>query len=162
MSAELGRYLAKDEMEMITEDKWTEEVWGAATAPGTDDRDTANSNLVFYWGENVSNRFQKANESGVISRQDKLVANQTRDDLIRAKGHLSSIENKTLSKDWKPSMFIDKDGIPHAFCLSESNVVTLSLGLCTDARTEHSETIAEKVKGWVDLIVEKHRIENPR
>ncbi|MCJ1468623.1 hypothetical protein MMC07_007252 [Pseudocyphellaria aurata] len=120
-------FLAKDEMETITDDKWTEKVWGAATAPGTDDRDTANSNLVFYWGEN-----------------DKLVANQTRDDLIEAKGHLSSIENKTLPKDWKPSMFIDKDGIPHAFCL------------------KHSETVAEKVKGWVDQIVEKHRIETPR
>lgn len=38
---------------MITEDKWNEEVWGAATAPGTNVQDTANSNLVFYWGQGV-------------------------------------------------------------------------------------------------------------
>lgn len=41
-------------MEMINEDKWTEEVWGAATAPGNNYLDTANSNLVFFWGKNVS------------------------------------------------------------------------------------------------------------
>lgn len=41
-------------MEIITEDRWTEEVWGAATAPGTNRQDTANSNLVFYWGQGVS------------------------------------------------------------------------------------------------------------
>ena len=40
-------------MEIITEDKWNEEVWGAATAPGTNIQDTANSNLVFYWGQGV-------------------------------------------------------------------------------------------------------------
>ena len=40
-------------MDMITEDKWNEEVWGAATAPGTNLQDTANSNLVFYWGQGV-------------------------------------------------------------------------------------------------------------
>ena len=48
-----GSYLAKEEMENITEDRWTEEVWGAATAPGTNDQDTANSNLIFYWGQGV-------------------------------------------------------------------------------------------------------------
>lgn len=109
-------------MDTINDDNWTEEVWGAATAPGNNRHDTANSNLVFYWGKNVSDPFELANESSVISRQDKLVANKTRDDLIRAKGKLANIENRELSEDWKPSMFIDKDGIPHAFCLSESNI----------------------------------------
>ncbi|MCJ1266275.1 hypothetical protein MMC22_006158 [Lobaria immixta] len=153
-------YLAKDEMDTITDDKWPGEVWGAATTPGTDHRDTANSNLVFYWGENVSDPFEKANESGVISRQDKYVANKTRDDLIKAKGHLSSIEHRSLSKDWKPSMFIDKDGIPHAFCLSESHIA--SLGPWADAalRKDHSKAVAEKVQAWVELIVERHPIES--
>ena len=61
---EMSRYLAKDEMTKITDDKWDEEVWGAATSQGTNDRDTANSNLTFYWGKKVfdaraakSNRF---------------------------------------------------------------------------------------------------------
>ena len=47
------RYLAKDEMTTITDDKWDNEVWGAATSPGTNNRDTANSNLTFYWGQKV-------------------------------------------------------------------------------------------------------------
>lgn len=49
----LTRHLAKDEMEMITEDRWTEEVWGAATSTGTNRQDTANQNLIFYWGQGV-------------------------------------------------------------------------------------------------------------
>lgn len=53
-----NRYLAKDEMETINEDKWGEEVWGAATSPGTNSRDTAHSNLILYWGKHVSHRFE--------------------------------------------------------------------------------------------------------
>jgi anaerobic selenocysteine-containing dehydrogenase len=45
-------------METINEDKWGEEVWGAATSPGTNSRDTAHSNLILYWGKNVSHHFQ--------------------------------------------------------------------------------------------------------
>lgn len=40
-------------MTTITDDKWDEEVWGAATSKGTNKRDTANSNLTFYWGNKV-------------------------------------------------------------------------------------------------------------
>ena len=40
-------------MTKITNDKWDKEVWGAATSEGTNERDTANSNLTFYWGEKV-------------------------------------------------------------------------------------------------------------
>lgn len=47
------RHLAKDEMTTITDDKWDEEVWGAATSEGTNSRDTANANLTFYWGKKV-------------------------------------------------------------------------------------------------------------
>lgn len=49
----LHRHLAKDEMTTITDDKWDEEVWGAAINGGTNKRDTANSNLTFYWGKKV-------------------------------------------------------------------------------------------------------------
>ncbi|KAL8867671.1 MAG: hypothetical protein Q9174_005511, partial [Haloplaca sp. 1 TL-2023] len=45
-------YLAKDELSMITNDKWGKEVWGAATEPGTNSKDTINSNLIFFWGQN--------------------------------------------------------------------------------------------------------------
>ena len=49
-----SRHLAKDEMEIITKPKWQDEVWGAATSPGTNERDTINSNIFAYWGESVS------------------------------------------------------------------------------------------------------------
>ena len=40
-------------MQTITEDKWEEEVWGAATSAGTNRYDTASRNLFIYWGQNV-------------------------------------------------------------------------------------------------------------
>lgn len=46
--------LAKDEMETITADKWEKGVWEAATSRGTNELDTASSNLILYWGENAS------------------------------------------------------------------------------------------------------------
>ncbi len=45
-------YMAKDEMQMITEDKWEEEVWGAAG--GSEGKLTDSSlNLIFYFGKKV-------------------------------------------------------------------------------------------------------------
>jgi len=46
-------HLAKDEMHTITDDKWDEEVWGAAISEGTNNRDTFHSNLIMYWGRRV-------------------------------------------------------------------------------------------------------------
>ena len=46
-------HLAKDEMHIITEDNWDEEVWGAAMSEGTNEGDTIHSNLTMYWGQKV-------------------------------------------------------------------------------------------------------------
>ena len=54
MGVRQALHLAKDEMATITEDKWDTEIWGAATAEGTNNRDTINSNLTMYWGQKVS------------------------------------------------------------------------------------------------------------
>lgn len=54
MGVRQALHLAKDEMDTITENKWESEVWGAATAEGTNDRDTINSNLTMYWGKKVA------------------------------------------------------------------------------------------------------------
>ena len=54
MGVRQALHLAKDEMETITENKWESEVWGAATAEGTNNRDTISSNLTMYWGQKVS------------------------------------------------------------------------------------------------------------
>ncbi|KAL8920568.1 MAG: hypothetical protein Q9208_006190 [Pyrenodesmia sp. 3 TL-2023] len=116
-------YLAKDEMDMITNDKWGEEVWGAATEPGTNQGDTISSNLVFFWGSH-----------------DHWVARKTRDELIRARGFRipSKRVDVTLEDEWKPTMIVDDGRIPHGFCL------------------KHSETVAEKVSGWVEAIIDNH------
>ncbi|KAL8951767.1 MAG: hypothetical protein Q9222_002288 [Ikaeria aurantiellina] len=125
-------FLGKDEMDLITDDKWGEEVWGAATDPYTDSKDTIHSNLVFFWGKN-----------------DKWVAQKTRNDLIAARGFrrskLTSSDSASLASSmsspadgWKPSMFVDETRIPHNFCI------------------KHSEIVAEKVKKWVEEIIENH------
>ena len=44
--------MARDEMRMITEDKWDEDIWGVETH----DRDSKAEvpKLIFYFGQNVS------------------------------------------------------------------------------------------------------------
>lgn len=125
------RFLGKDEMDMITNDKWGEEVWGAATDPLTNSKDTIHSNLVFFWGSN-----------------DRWVAQKTRNELIDARGFrksktlssaASSISEASSPADgWKPSMFIDDKKIPHGFCI------------------KHSEIVAEQVRNWVEDIIRNH------
>ncbi|KAL8764688.1 MAG: hypothetical protein Q9209_007930 [Squamulea sp. 1 TL-2023] len=124
-------FLGKDEMDMITNDKWGEEVWGAATEPGTNNKDTIHSNLVFFWGQH-----------------DKWVAQKTRNELIAARGFrrskapssaASSTSDVSSPADgWKPSMFIDDRKIPHGFCI------------------KHSEVVAEQVRTWVEDIILNH------
>ncbi|KAL8963838.1 MAG: hypothetical protein Q9183_004916, partial [Haloplaca sp. 2 TL-2023] len=114
-------YLAKDELSMITDDKWGKEVWGAATEPGTNSKDTINSNLIFFWGQN-----------------DKWVARKTRDDLIAARGYVDAKESSSSFSSststiahidpWKPSMYEDNQKIPHAFCLKHSELVAEKRG----------------------------------
>jgi len=53
MGVRQALHLAKDEMHTITDDKWDQEVWGAALSEGTNSRDTINSNLTMYWGKKV-------------------------------------------------------------------------------------------------------------
>ena len=126
--------LGKDEMDQITDDRWGKEIWGAATEPGTNSKDTINSNLVFFWG-----------------RHDAWVAKKTRNELIRARGFQEPLSLKKRSSSslssasvegWKPTMFIDEGRIPHGFCL------------------KHSQVVAEKVSGWVDDIIDNHHSQN--
>ncbi|KAL9128481.1 MAG: hypothetical protein Q9217_002859 [Psora testacea] len=101
MGVRQALYLARDEMEIITEPHWNKEVWGAATSPGTNKRDTINWNLMVYWGS-----------------EDKWVADHTRDKLIEAHG----IRNEPRGglAEGKSRMEVDKDGIPHDFCTTIS------------------------------------------
>jgi Lipid-droplet associated hydrolase len=105
--------MARDEMEMITEDRWDEDIWGVEH-PDPDTKQ-AIPNLVFYFGQKVSfktNSFLISNmETDYL--KDHWVADHTRDSLIAARGE---IEGQITGK---PKMLIDEDGIPHGFCISK-------------------------------------------
>lgn len=134
------RHLAKDEMTTITDDKWDKEVWGAATSPGTNNRDTANSNLTFYWGKKVIPFAHSQIQPFLTYQQDRWVANHTRDALIKARGYLSNSQSESVAGQWKPVMRVDKEGMPHDFCTT----------LC------NSYSVAGKVNDWVHDIVDSH------
>lgn len=128
-------------MHTITEDKWDQEVWGAARAEGTNNRDTANWNLTLYWGQGV--RIIPAVHQQLdsnIPQQDKWVADHMRDALIDARGHGSPVHSSSQGQDWKPIMKLAEKGIPHDFCTTIHN----------------SNTVASQVKLWVDGIIEAH------
>jgi pimeloyl-ACP methyl ester carboxylesterase len=89
-------HLAREEMKMITEDRWDEDIWGIEHR---DEEEKGEGKLVpklvFYFGQN-----------------DHWVADHTRDALIKARA--GDGESKT-----RPRMVIDQDGIPHGFCISK-------------------------------------------
>jgi hypothetical protein len=58
------------------------------------------------------------------------VADHTRDALIAARGR-----GEGEKKSSRPIMLIDKNGVDHGFCI------------------RHSESIAEKVKVWIENII---------
>ncbi len=51
---EVNRHMAKDEMEMITEDKWDEDIWGIEDGDSSFNGKAKVPKLVFYFGRNVS------------------------------------------------------------------------------------------------------------
>lgn len=88
-----GRHMLRDELNEMTEDKWDDEIWGAAAL----DAQSSRTKLVFYF-----------------AAKDGWIADQTRDDLIKA---------RALKEDepdqFKPRMYIDDAGVPHDFCVSK-------------------------------------------
>lgn len=112
--------MARDEMQQITTDAWDAEIWGAAhPSPHPHPRPVL--------------RF-------LFAKQDHWVADETRDDLIKARGTVAggSVDGEEDEvEEWKPVMEIDEDeGWPHGFCI------------------KHSVPVAERVYGYVKGIVE--------
>ncbi|KAI1921827.1 hypothetical protein LOZ12_005180 [Ophidiomyces ophidiicola] len=81
-------HMGAEEMEQIGSDKWSDEIWGVAG-----DVKSQLTKLVFYFGRN-----------------DHWVAEQTRDEIIRA---------RASKGDHGPKMIVCDDGIKHGFCISE-------------------------------------------
>ncbi|KAF2868306.1 hypothetical protein BDV95DRAFT_500445 [Massariosphaeria phaeospora] len=104
-------HMAGDEMRMITSDRWDAEIWGAAHPSA---HLHPRPKLRFLFGG-----------------EDHWVANETRDDLIKARGM-----NDTANEAWKPIMEVDEEhGWPHGFCI------------------RHSVPVAERVSTYIEDIV---------
>jgi hypothetical protein len=88
------------------------------------------------------------------------VADHTRDKLIAER---ASKGECGPSADMQPTMLIDEDGIPHAFCLSKSINFSNSIvrPLLMFLGEEHSEIIAKRVKSWIEKVVEAHNYQSP-
>lgn len=88
----LCRHMARDEMNMISEDAWDAEIWGAAQASPSG---FPRPKLFFLFG-----------------KDDHWVSNETRNDLIKIRAG---------EENWRPRMEIDEvENWPHAFSISES------------------------------------------
>lgn len=83
--------LACDEIETITTDKWSDEIWGAMHPSPTG---VPRPRLYFFFGE-----------------EDHWVSGKTRDELILMKGG---------EEEWRPKMEVDTTGLPHGFCIEHS------------------------------------------
>ncbi|RMY70557.1 hypothetical protein D0863_05716 [Hortaea werneckii] len=132
-------HMARDEMHEITDDKFSDDIWGTSGNVGDEGKvlqskaaavvnkqADASRNLLmrrpttklyFYWGKN-----------------DHWVADNTRDTILAARAQKATDE-PMLEKS-KPVMEIDQHDIPHGFCLQR----------------EHSNLVAEKVAKWVKKI----------
>jgi hypothetical protein len=97
--------MAGDEMRDITADKWADDIWGI-TSPGGNNPTEISAGasapkMVFYFG-----------------RGDHWVAEQTRDEIIKAKGFLSDRPNGKIG----PKMVVCEDGVLHGFCIRKALV----------------------------------------
>lgn len=99
-------HLAKDEMKEMTEDKWDDEIWGAANSTHTNNEKskTSSTKLFFYY-----------------SAKDHWIADHTRDELIEARGRrkaeITVEEEGETGQDQRPIMDIDEGHVPHGFCI---------------------------------------------
>ncbi|KAK4164269.1 lipid droplet-associated hydrolase [Cladorrhinum sp. PSN259] len=101
-------HMGKNEMETITEEKWSEDLWEIQDVE--DERDNGDLDAKFFF---------------YFAKKDHWVADECRDEFI---------EKRRRHEKGKTRIFIDEEKTPHAFCI------------------HHSESVAERVKLWIDEI----------
>ena len=131
--------MAADEMREITSDKWDDEIWGIA-APDTTPVGNGSplARLVFYFGRN-----------------DHWVAEQTRDDIAKARG------SKAVESGDGPKMVVCEENVVHGFCIGELfhiEITAVSALSCllrcpANAVLGHSDIMARKVAGFIRGII---------
>ena len=104
--------MARDELRLITADKWDSEIWGAAHASPTG---IPRPKLFFYFGE-----------------KDHWIADETRDQLIAARAFGGKGD-----EGWKPRMEIDRGGVPHGFVIRHGDVVAEKVARWIDEIVRH-------------------------
>lgn len=126
-----GRYLARDEMEKITVDRWDDEMWGVRRPDVSQDALLGSQGcpkLVFYFAKN-----------------DEWVSDETRENLMRDRGNTSQGQGS------KPTMLIDTE-LKHGWCIGRS--VPPRTTTSTDIVPDQSEAVANTVAGFVNKIFE--------
>ncbi len=133
--------MARDEMEIITEDGWDTEIWGATDPDfATKSEESKEGNKAggaeaALLEDQESTASPRSSESQhdyelklrfLFGTDDHWVANHTRDALISARGS---------GRHANVEMVVDETGIPHGFCI------------------RHSEQVAEKVAPWIKEMV---------
>ena len=132
--------MAGEEMRVIGEERWGEEVWGAAAAGAETDTETDGeaergagatdvdevARAVAEGGgqENVreGGRRQRTRPPKLVfyfAKTDHWVADHTRDELQRLRGR-----GDGKGEEWKPEMVVDEeDGLVHGWCIRQSGLV---------------------------------------
>jgi hypothetical protein len=153
--------MSADEIREISADKWSDEIWGTSTEScRTISRPPMK--LVFYFGRN-----------------DHWVAEQTRDDIIQARGPKSMAEAGNGATG--PKMVVCEDGVLHGFCIREFGFfgsLLFSNGLdkfswyegcqwlirfCLLFHLGHNEVMARKVGVFIrDIMTQQDKREKER
>nr|OQO19277.1 hypothetical protein B0A51_12722 [Rachicladosporium sp. CCFEE 5018] len=117
-------HMAKDEIAHLTHDTWSDELWGGAarllgatpaaikSQQSLVSAKAAYTKLHFYWGAD-----------------DHWVAKTTRDNLLATRARAADTPDEAN----RPVMYIDTNGIGHAFCLQEAD----------------TRIVAEKCAEWI-------------
>lgn len=118
-------HMGMDEMQVIREDKWDEELWDI-TREAEQQSSRPIPKFFFFFGKN-----------------DHWVASHLRDDFIEKRSKQSE----------RIKFMVDEGNLPHAFCIRESTKeVNPPIDIVTDSIIGHSEMVAEKVSVWIQEI----------
>ena len=101
---EQALYLARDEMRIITEDGWGEEVWAAS---GSED------------GKGCAGRMKMFS---LFAKNDHWVADRTREEILKLRG------GEEGRKRGRTVIVDENEGLVHAWCLKQSDVVARIVG----------------------------------
>lgn len=118
-------HMGMDEMQVIGEDTWDEELWEIAEEAEQQAERPA-PKFFFFFGRN-----------------DHWVADHLRD---------AFIERRQKRSGERTRFMVDEGNLPHAFCIREFTTALAGRDFATNKIAGHSETVAEKVMVWIQEI----------